>query len=264
MNIVVCIKQVPASTHVKMDPVKHTLIRDKAGATINPYDLHALEAALQIRENYGGIVTAVTMGPFQASDVLKKAVGMTVDDAVLVCGREFAGADTLATSYTLSSAIKKVCPADLIICGKIAVDGDTAQVGPGMSKWLGMSLVCNVISIEKIEDKKIFVKRAVEGGTELVSVTLPAVITVDKSINIPRIESIKGRFRELEFEPKVVNAEEIDCDLTKIGLNGSPTSVAKVFVPERQKAEHELIEGKNVSEKAQKVADFLFESKLII
>ena len=262
MNIVVCIKQVPASTHVKMDPVKHTLIRDKAGATINPYDLHALEAALQIRENYGGIVTAVTMGPFQASDVLKKAVGMTVDDAVLVCGREFAGADTLATSYTLSSAIKKVCPADLIICGKIAVDGDTAQVGPGMSKWLGMSLVCNVISIEKIEDKKIFVKRAVEGGTELVSVTLPAVITVDKSINIPRIESIKGRFRELE--PKVVNAEDIDCDLTKIGLNGSPTSVAKVFVPERQKAEHELIEGKNVSEKAQKVADFLFESKLII
>lgn len=264
MNIVVCIKQVPASTHVKMDPVKHTLIRDKAGATINPYDLHALEAALQIRENYGGKVTAVTMGPFQAVDVLKKAVGMTVDDCVLVCGREFAGADTLATSYTLSSAIKKVCPADLIICGKIAVDGDTAQVGPGMSKWLGMSLVCNVISIEKIEDKKIFVKRAVECGNELVSVTLPAVITVDKSINVPRIESIKGRFRELEFEPKVVNAEEIDCDLTKIGLNGSPTSVAKVFVPERQKAEHELIEGKNAGEKAQKVADFLFESKLII
>lgn len=264
MNIVVCIKQVPASTHVKMDPVKHTLIRDKAGATINPYDLHALEAAIQIRENYGGKVTAVTMGPPQASEVLKKAVGMTVDDGILVCGREFAGADTLATSYTLSSAIKKVCPPDLIICGKIAVDGDTAQVGPGMSKWLGMSLVCNVINIEKIEDKKIFVTRAVEGGNELVSVTLPAVITVDKSINIPRIESIKGRFRELEFEPKVVNAEEIDCDLTKIGLNGSPTSVAKVFVPERQKAEHELIEGKNVSEKAQKVADFLFESKLII
>lgn len=264
MNIVVCIKQVPANTHVKMDPVTHTLIRDRSGSTINPYDLHALETALQIRENYGGRVTAVTMGPPHASDILKTAVGMTVDDGILICGREFAGADTLATSYTISSAIKKVCPADLIICGKIAIDGDTAQVGPGISQWLGMSLVCNVIKIEKIEDKKIIVKRAVEGGNELVSVTLPAVITVDKSINVPRIESIKGRFKKCDFEPKTVNAEAIECDLTKIGLNGSPTSVFKVFIPERQKADHELIEGKNVAEKAQKVADFLFKSKLIV
>ena len=264
-KVIVCAKQVPDTNEIRINPETGTLIRDGVPSIMNPDDANALEMALELKDKYDDVhVTVVTMGPPQASEVLKKAIGMTVDDGILVCGREFAGADTLATSYTLSSAIKKVCPADLIICGKIAIDGDTAQVGPGMSKWLGMSLVCNVVNIEKIEDKKIFVKRAVEGGTELVSVTLPAVITVDKSINIPRIESIKGRFRELEFEPKIVNAEEIDCDLTKIGLNGSPTSVAKVFVPERQKAEHELIEGKNASEKAQKIADFLFESKLII
>lgn len=267
MNIVVCIKQVPASTHVKMDPVTHTMIRDGAGTTINPYDLHALEAALDLRDRYGGRVTAITMGPPQAESVLKKAIGMTADEGVLVCGREFAGADTLATSYTLSCAVRSVGgeeTVDLVICGKLAVDGDTAQVGPGLSEWLGMSLVCNVVGIEGVEEGRITLRRKAAGGVETVRVALPAVLTVEKELNEPRIESIRGRLRAASWSSRVLGAADIGCDPSRIGLKGSPTSVCKVFVPSRETTGNEMIEGANADEKAGRLADVLRTAQIIV
>lgn len=264
MNIVVCIKQVPANTHVKMDPQTHTLIRDGAGTVINSYDLHALEAALELRELYGGKVTAFTMGPLQAADVLKTAIGMTVDDGILISGREFAGADTLATSYALAHAIKKYAPADIVLCGKLAVDGDTAQVGPGLSQWLGMSLVANAVEIKDISNGRITVSRLMYDGIETVRTSLPVVITVSKELNNPRIESIKGRLRAANFEPKIVSAEDIKCDFGKIGLKGSPTSVRKVFVPDRETVKNEIVEGKDVADKAEKIADYLRKAQIVV
>ncbi len=262
MNIIVCVKQVPASTQVKLNPVTNTLVRDGIQSTINIYDMHAIETALTLREIYGGKVTVVTMGPPQAEEILKKAIGMTADDAVLVCGREFAGADTLATSYTLAKAIEKIGNADLIICGKQAVDGDTAQVGPGIAQWLGIPLVSCVSAIEKVDNKTITLHRHMDDGTDVVESSLPAVITTVKEINEPRIESIKGRLRAKEFKAQVLNGEAIACETDLIGLKGSPTFVNKVFIPQRT-GNKEFIEG-TASEKATVVITKLRKAQLIV
>ena len=264
MNIAVCIKQVPASTQVKMDPVTHTLIRDGAGTRVNPHDLHALEAALDLRDKYEGKVTAITMGPPQATEALKTAIAMTADEGLLVCGREFAGADTLATSYALAQSIKSLDNIDLVVCGKLATDGDTAQVGPGISRWLEMPLVCNVIEIIEVSEGIITLKRKTDEGNETVKVSLPAVITVEKELNIPRIRSIKGRMRANEYTPKIVNGNDIGCESEKLGLKGSPTSVCKVFVPSREASNNEMIEGNDVKEKAAKLAAILRKSQIIL
>jgi len=232
MKIVVLIKQVPDSTDVKIDPKTNTLKREGVAAVINPFDVYAIEEGIRVKERLGkGSVTVVSMGPPQAMEALRDAVAMGCDDAVLVGDRKFAGSDTWATSYTLSQAMRKIGDYGLIICGKQASDGDTAQVGPGVSTHLNIPQVTYVKKIEHIDDKIARVERMTEEGYEIVEVPLPALITVVKEINEPRLPSLKGKMKSKKIEIPVWNAEILACDDKKIGLDGSPTRVSKVFSP---------------------------------
>ena len=232
MNIVVLIKQVPDTTDVKIDPKTGTLIREGVPSIINPDDKHAIEEALQLREQFGGKVTVISMGPPQAMDALRESKAMGVDDNILLSDRAFAGADTWATSYTLAAAIKKVADYDLIICGRQAIDGDTAQVGPQIAECLDLPQITYVRKIE-IDGKTMRVERALEDGFERIETTLPALITVIKDLNQPRYPSVRGiveACREAEYP--IWTAKDIDAEPSKIGLEGSPTQVKRSFAPE--------------------------------
>jgi len=230
MDIIVCIKQVPDTTEVKINPETNTLIREGVPSIVNPFDENAVEAALQLKEKHGGSVTVITMGPPQASEALKTCVAMGADHVYLVSDRAFAGSDTWATSYTLSQAIKKLGKFDLIICGKQAIDGDTAQVGPGIAEWLGLPQVTFVSRVE-VNGRAAKVERLLEEANEIVECPLPAVLTVVKQINEPRLPSLKGLMRAKKAEIKTLNAAEIEGDPKNMGLNGSPTSVVRIFTP---------------------------------
>jgi electron transfer flavoprotein beta subunit len=232
MNIIVLIKQVPDTTDVRIDPKTGTLIREGVPSIINPDDKHAIEEALRLKEKYGGKVTVLTMGPPQALDALREAKAMGTDENILLSDRAFAGADTWATSYTLATAIKKVGDYDLIICGRQAIDGDTAQVGPQIAECLDLPQITYVRKME-IQGKKLKAERALEDGFEKIEATLPALITVIKDLNKPRYPSVRGiveACREAEFP--VWTARDIDADPKKIGLEGSPTQVKRSFAPE--------------------------------
>ena len=232
MKILVLIKQVPDTTDVKIDPVTNTLIREGVESVINPFDMYAIEEAIRIKEKLCDVeVVAISMGPPQATEALKEAISMGCDSAVLVSDRKFAGSDTWATSYTLSQAIKKVGDFSLIFCGKQASDGDTAQVGPGVSTHLDIPQVTYVKKIEKIDKEKATVHRMTEEGYDIVEVPLPAVLTVVKEINEPRLPSLKGKMRAKKAEIPTWTAEDLKCDEVKIGLDGSPTRVVKIFTP---------------------------------
>lgn len=232
MNILVLIKQVPDTTDVKIDPVTNTLKREGVQSVINPFDMYAIEEALRVRERMGkGEVVVVTMGPPQAMEALREAISMGCDRAVLLSDRKFAGSDTWVTSYTLSQAIKKVGDFKLIFCGKQASDGDTAQVGPGVSTHLDIPQVTYVKKIDKITDDNAVVFRMTEEGYDVIDVPLPAVITVVKEINEPRLPSLKGKMKSKKAEIPVWTADHISCDCSKIGLDGSPTRVVKIFTP---------------------------------
>lgn len=235
MNIVVCIKQVPGTTQVKINPETGTLIRDGVEAVVNPFDEYAIEEALRLKERFGATVTVITMGPPQADAALRSAVAMGADEAVLVSDRKFAGSDTWATSYTLSSAIKTLGSVDLIICGKQAIDGDTAQVGPGIAEMLDVPFVAWVRKVEDISNGTIRVERMMEEGYDVVEMALPGLITVVKEINEPRMASLKGKMRAKKIEIKALSAADLGAiDEKKLGLNGSPTQVLRSFVPERK------------------------------
>ena len=195
MNIIVCIKQVPNTTDVKIDPVTNTLIRDGVESVINPFDAYAIEEAVRLKERFGGKVTVVTMGPPQADAALREAISLGCDEGILVSDRKFAGSDTWATSYTLSCAIKKIGAFDIILCGKQASDGDTAQVGPGISTHLDIPQVTYVKKIEEIKDNKARVERMTEEGFDIVETPVPCLFTVVKEINTPRLPSLKGMMR---------------------------------------------------------------------
>lgn len=242
MNIVVCIKQVPNTTDVKIDPVTNTLIRDGVESVINPFDAYAIEEAVRLKERFGGKVTAVTMGPPQAENALKEAIGLGCDDAVLVSDRKFAGSDTWATSYTLSCAIKKISAFDVIICGKQASDGDTAQVGPGISTHLNIPQVTYVKKIEDISENKAKVERMTEEGYDIVETPLPCLLTVVKEINTPRLPSLKGMMRAKSAKISKWTADDIEADPKSIGLDGSPTRVVKIFTPMPRKG-GEMLKG---------------------
>lgn len=232
MNIVVLIKQVPDTTDVKIDPKTGTLIREGVPSIINPDDKHAIEEALQLRERFGGKVTVISMGPPQAMDALRESKAMGVDDNILLSDRAFAGADTWATSYTLSMAIKKVGDYDLIICGRQAIDGDTAQVGPQVAECLDLPQITYVRKI-KIDGKKLTAERALEDGFERIETQLPALITVIKDLNKPRYPSVRGiveACRDAEYP--IWTAKDIDAEPNNIGLDGSPTQVKRSFAPE--------------------------------
>jgi electron transfer flavoprotein beta subunit len=230
MKIVVPIKQVPESSNVKMDSETGTVIRTGVETVINPLDLYALEAALRLKERYGGAVSAVSMGPPQAMKALKEAVAMGCDDAILVSDRKFGGSDTYATSYTLSQAIRR-SGFDIIITGERATDGDTAQVGPGVAAWLDLPLATYVSKIEGLEQGLLHVERLVEEGFQILAVPLPCLITVVKSAASPRLPTLKGKLRSMELQIPVLGAEDMDLDSGKLGLTGSPTRVVRIMSP---------------------------------
>jgi electron transfer flavoprotein beta subunit len=241
MDIIVCIKQVPDTTDVKIDPKTNTLIREGVKSIINPFDENAIEEALQIKEKNGGKVTVITMGPPQAAEALKSAIAMGADEVVLISDRAFAGADTWATSYTLAQAIKKINSYDLVLFGKQAIDGDTAQVGPGVAEFLDIPQITFAIKID-VDGNKIKVKRQLEESCEIVEVDLPAAVTVVKQINEPRLPSLKGQMRAKKAVISLWTAEDIDADTENIGLKGSPTQVVKIFTPP-PRGKSEIIEG---------------------
>ena len=235
MKIIVCIKQVPETTSVRIDPKTNTLIREGVQSIINPFDMNAIETALRLKEGYGGEVVAISMGPPQAEEALREAISLGVDEAILLTDRAFAGGDTLATSYTLSMAIKKNGHFDLIICGKQAIDGDTAQVGPELAEMLNVPQVCFVGKIEEIKDAKMIVQRALEDGYEVVETQLPALITVVKEINEPRLPSLRGKLAAKKKEISKWNAQDLGIAPEQVGLAGSATQVVRTFTPPPRK-----------------------------
>jgi electron transfer flavoprotein beta subunit len=205
---------------------------------MNPFDRYAVEEALRLKEKHEGKVTVVTMGPPQAETILREAISMGADEGVLLSDRAFAGSDTWATSYTLANGIKALGKFDLIICGKQAADGDTAQVGPGISVHLNIPQLTYVKKVEKSESNTITVERLIEEGYEVIEAKLPCLMTVVKEINEPRIPSLKGMMKSKKAEIKVLSAADLDVKAEYLGLDGSPTQVVKIFSPpERQKGE---------------------------
>jgi electron transfer flavoprotein beta subunit len=232
MEIIVCIKQVPETGNIKIDPQTNTLVREGVPSIINPFDMYALEEGIRIKEKSGGQVTVITMGPPQAESALREALSIGADNAILLSDRCFSGADTWATSYTLANAIKKIGHYDLILCGKQAIDGDTAQVGPELAEALDIPVITYVKKIEEIEKGHIRVQRMMEDGYDVIESTLPILLTVVKEINIPRLPSLKGKMRARKQEIPLWTADDLDADPSRFGLEGSATWVVKVFSPE--------------------------------
>jgi electron transfer flavoprotein beta subunit len=241
MRIVVCIKQVPDSSEVKINPETNTLMRDGVPSIINPYDMHALEAGLQLREKTGGIVTAITMGPPQAESALREALSLGVDEAVLLSDRVFAGSDTWATAYTLAKAIGHI-GADVIICGKQAIDGDTAQVGPEIAEFLDMPHISYIRKIDAVNEQRIVVQRLMDDGYDVVESTIPVLLTVVRELNEPRMPSLKGKMAAKKAEIKKLTSADIGTDENSVGLKGSPTQVRNIFAPEARK-DRKMLEG---------------------
>ncbi len=231
MKIIVCVKQVPDAKDVRLDPKTNTLSREGVQSIMNPYDQHALEAGVQIAESLGGTVTVLTMGPPQAEETLRQAISCGASDAVLVSDRAFAGADTWATSYTLMRAIEKLGEFDLVICGKQAIDGDTAQVGPGLAMRLNIPFATCIQKIRETSEKSLIVERMMDDGFDVLEVPYPALLTVVKDVNEPRVPSLKGKMRAKKAKIQMLTAEDINADSACIGLAGSPTQVVDVFPP---------------------------------
>ncbi|MBI3945974.1 MAG: electron transfer flavoprotein subunit beta/FixA family protein [Armatimonadetes bacterium] len=235
MKICVCIKQVPATTEVKFDPATNTLIREGVDSQINPFDLYALEEAVRVKERLQkegqeATVTVVCMGPPQAEAALREAISLGGDDAILLSDRAFRGADTWATSFALAQALLKLQP-EVVFCGMQAIDGDTGQVGPGIATHMDYAQAPYVAEIEGLERRKILVKRLLENGYERCSVRLPVVLTVVKEINEPRTPSLRGKMNAKKAKIPVWTAADLGAPEEKLGLQGSPTQVVKVFSP---------------------------------
>jgi len=248
MHIVVCIKQVPDSAQIRVHPVTNTIMRQGVPAIVNPYDLFALEEALRLKDKFGGRVTMLCMGPPQAEDALRKCISFGATDAILVTDRAFAGADTLATSYALTAAIKKISQeqaVDLVFTGKQTIDGDTAQVGPGIAKRLGWNLLTYVSKINEVDldGRTITVERRAEGGVQRLKTTLPSLITMLEGTNEMRFATMEDMLRAARVPVRKWNKDDAGIeDITKIGLKGSPTIVSKVFAPKARKERADMQE----------------------
>lgn len=248
LHIVVCIKQVPDSAQIRVHPVTNTIMRQGVPAIINPYDLYALEEALRIKDKFGGFVTVITMGPPQAENALRKALSFGADDAILVTDRAFAGADTLATSFALASAIRqieKTMPVDMVFCGKQTIDGDTAQVGPGIAKRLNLELLTYISSIVSVSEtrREIVVQRRSEGGVQVLKTRLPCLVTMLEGSNEMRFATMPNMIRAARAVVKRWDrvAAGIE-DVARIGLKGSPTVVSKVFAPSPKTTKAEMVQ----------------------
>ena len=263
MHFAVCIKQVPDTAEVKIDPETNTLVRAGVESITNPYDLAALEEAVRLKERYGGKVTVICMGPPQAESALRQALSLGADDVVLLSDRSFAGADTLATSYTLSRAIEtlgKANPVDLALCGKQAIDGDTAQTGPGIATRLGFTQFTYVVDVEWIdpENKRVQVRRKVEGGFEVINGRIPALLTVELELAKPRRASLPMLINSLRAPLEVWDAKAIDASPQLLGIKGSPTWVRAIASPQVHRAGPKWDAGQGVSEAVSRALDALF------
>jgi len=261
MNIIVCIKQVPGTNHVNVDPVTGTLIRDGVAAKMNPYDLNALELALKLIEENGGSLKVVTMGPPAAKEVIKEAIYMGADGGVLISDRKFGGADVLATSYTLCSGIKAIGDYDLILTGKQTTDGDTAQVGSELAEHLHIPHAANVKSIKLDKDKLEYVSN-LDSKIETARITMPCLMCVDNDINTPRLPSFKRKLEHKDCDEliKVITFLDVeDQDESHYGLKGSATQVERIFEPEKRHDKEVYSDG----DLSQKVFELLKEKKFI-
>ena len=263
MHIVVCLKQVPNTTQVRINPETNTLVRDGVESIMNPFDENALEMALQLKEaNPGSRVTAVTMGPPQAKAILREAVGRGADDVILLCDRAVAGSDTWATSYALSCAIRKSGTPDLVLFGKQAIDGDTAQVGPGVADWLGIPCITYARKCDLQEGGKLRVERVYEDGYEVLEAQIPCALTVVKEANVPRMASLRGKMAAKRMTIEPTTAAACDADPEKLGLKASPTHVVRIFSPPAKSGGVKW-EGLEPGDAAQKLADELVRRKLV-
>lgn len=258
MNIIVCIKQVPETTEVRINPETNTLMREGVKSVINPFDMYAIEEGVRIKEKSGGKVTILTMGPPQAEGALREAVSLGADEPILLSDRAFAGSDTWATSYTLAAAIRKIKDYDLIICGKQASDGDTAQVGPGIAAHLDIPQVTYVKRIEELKDRAIRAQRMTEEGYEIIESPLPCLFTVVKEINSPRMPSLRGLMRARQAKIIHWTHKDLEVNSENLGLSGSPTQVVKVFSPP-PRAQGEMLEG-DPEVVTQKLAEILISN----
>jgi len=262
MKIIVCVKQVPEITEVKIDPVTHTLVREGVPSILNPFDEFAVEEALRIREKHGGEVTVITMGPPQAREALVKCLAMGADRAILLTDRAFAGADTWATAYTLSLAVKRL-EHDIILCGKQAIDGDTAQVGPELAENLGIPQITFVKKVEVDEKaRKVLVHRETEDGYEVIECRLPVLLTAIKGLNEPRLPSLMGIMSASKKEIQIVTAADLAVNVEEVGLKGSFTEVVQVFAPEpRQKGT--VVSEADPDSAAKRIVEFLQAQAII-
>lgn len=239
MKIIVCIKQVPSTNEVKLDPETKTILRDGRQAVINPFDNYAIEEAVRLKEKLGGSVCAISMGIPAVERLLREAMSRGVDSSLLLSDRAFAGADTLATSYTLSLGVRHIDDFDLIICGRMAIDGDTAQIGPELAEVLDIPQITNVTEIVSADENEIVCRKATDYGTQEVRMRLPGLITVAKDINMPRMASIRGVRESLQAPLEILDAQRAGADPARIGLQGSPTQVVRTFTPQKcVKCEH--------------------------
>ena len=261
MKILVFVKQVPDTDDVKLDPKTGNLKRDGVQTTINPLDANAVEAAVQLKEKYGATVCAVTMGPPQAKEVLKKALALGCDEAYLLSDRAFGGADTRATSYTLAKAAEKIGDYDLLLFGRHAIDGDTAQTGPATASFLNIPQITLADSVD-IQDGWVVCTRALESRSERVRAKLPALVTVCKEINTPRYPTLPNIMKANRKPITVWAAADIDADTSETGMPGSPSSTKKVFEPEKRGADTVYFTG-SVEEMAAQLVDMLENERLI-
>jgi electron transfer flavoprotein beta subunit len=240
MNVVVCIKRVPEAATIEIDPQSNALIRAQGKMIINPFDMYALEEGIRLKERYGGKVAAVSMGPPEAEEALREAVALGVDEPILLSDSAFEHCDTLATSYVLAKAVNRLEKPDVIVCGRQSTDGDTGQVAPQLAEWLGLPFVSYVSKIEDIKEDRMIARRMVDEGHQVIEVSLPAVVNVVKEINEPRLPSLRGLMQSKKAQITNWSAQDLGLDLKKVGLDGSPTSISKVFVPQRSQHSQSL------------------------
>jgi len=265
MRIIVPIKQVPETSAVKMDERTGTMIREGVEAIVNPLDLYAIEAAIQIKESRQAEVVVLSMGPPKAAAAIREAIAMGCDRGVLLSDKAFAGSDTWATSYTLAAAIRRIGPPELIICGERATDGDTGQVGPGLAAFLGLPVATYVSKIDQIRDGLCRVHRMVEDGYEILETDTPAVITVVKEIAPPRLPTLRGKLRARQARIPTWTGRQLDVEAGKLGLDGSPTRVVKISRPKLARKCQKIVarDPQSLSEAVDKLVLFLQERRVI-
>lgn len=265
LHIVACIKQVPDTKIIKMNPKTNTMDRRTAPAILNPYDAHAVEEAVRLREKYGGLVSVVTMGPPPAVKAIKKCIEIGADEGYLITDRRFAGADTLATSYALTKAIDKISkdrPVDLIICGKMSIDGDTGQVGPGIARRLDIPPLTSVNRVVEVnrEEGYMIVHRKFEDGYEVVRSSLPCLLSVEKTINEVPYSPFPNMLKAAKYEPHIWSVDDLDdVDIKQLGLKGSPTIVSKVWAPPKPEG-GTMLEG-NPREQVEQLLSIILEKR---